>query len=251
MTEIPEHLLARSKARRAAMGGGDGGDATPAPAEAAAAPAAQEASAPAAAAASAAPVEQVQKAEPVPPWVQAAQQRRKIPYWAAPVLVLTLVWAAVYALTLDEPTSGEPSPLDNGASVYATCAGCHGATGQGVGATPALSGDNSVVDNFVNPVDQVTWVALGTSGYQALGLTEMYPGHNLNPSAVMPGWIDSLSGQDLMDVVLHERMGLNAEEFDPAVWDEGWEEGIAKLPEDKAAELTAILEAWKADPPQS
>lgn len=232
------------------MGGGDGGDASPAPAEAAATPAAAAASAPVAAAA-AAPVEQVKKAEPVPPWVQAAEQRKRIPYWAVPVLVLTLVWAAVYALTLDEPTSGEPSPLDNGASVYASCAGCHGATGQGVGAVPALSGDNSVVDNFTRPVDHVTWVALGTSGYQAAGITEMYPGHNINPSAVMPGWVDSLSAQDLMDVVLHERMGMNVEAFDAEVWDEGWEEGIAKLPEDVAAEYTAILEAWKADPPEA
>ena len=108
MTEIPEHLLARSRARRAAMGGG-GGD-TPAPTESAATPATTS-SAPAPAAAAPAPAAPAvpEAPAPVPPWVEAANERKKIPYWAVPVLALLPVWAVVYMLTLDKPTDLEQS----------------------------------------------------------------------------------------------------------------------------------------------
>ena len=85
---------------------GGGGDAE---APAAATPATTEdapaSSAPAKAEASAAPAPVAPAApEPTPPWVEAAQSRKKIPVWAVPVLALLPIWAVVYALTLDPPT---------------------------------------------------------------------------------------------------------------------------------------------------
>jgi mono/diheme cytochrome c family protein len=232
------------------MGGG-GGDAPAAPAESAA-PATTGDVAPVAAA-SAAPVAAAPSTpalpDPVAPWVEAAQTRRKIPFWAAPVLMLLPLWAVVYALTLDPPTPTEPGPLELGAETYAGkgCSGCHGAGGAGAGAVPGL---NTVAEDFPRPADMVTWIALGTSGYQAAGIEEYAPGKAVGARGQMPGWMDSLTAEELMAVVLHERTEYGGEEFDLAVWEEGWEESLsALLPEDKVAEYTAVLEEWAAEPP--
>lgn len=253
LTEIPEHLLARSRARRAAMGGGGGGDAAPA----ASTPATTESDSPAT---TAAPTPAVAAAEvvpatpdPVPPWVEAAETRKKIPAWAVPVLALLPLWAVIYAVTLDTPTPTELSPIAAGGEVYGTnCAGCHGATGGGVGAAPALSGEANVTTIFTSPADQITWVALGTAGYQAAGIDAYGTGDTAKPltGAIMPAWIDALDATELMEVVLYERSGLNDEEFDIEQWKDGFEEKVtALLPEAKAAELIAVLEEWEAEPP--
>lgn len=230
------------------MGGG-GGDAA-APAESAApattadaTPAASAAPVPAAAAAPAAPA----IPDPVAPWVEAAQTRKKIPYWAIPVLAILPLWAVIYALTLDPPTPTEPGPLELGAETYAGkgCSGCHGAGGAGAGAVPALT---STPEDFPEPASMVAWVALGSAGYQAAGIDEYAPGKPVNGG--MPAWADSLTAEELMSVVLHERTAFGGETFDAAVWEEGWEETLTSLlPQDKVDEYTAVLEEWKADPP--
>lgn len=235
------------------MGGG-GGDAAATPSESSApATTSDTSAAPAAAATSAAPAvpEAPKVPDPVPPWVEAAETRRKIPFWAVPVLAMLPLWAVVYALTLDAPTPTEPGPFALGEETYAGkgCSGCHGAGGLGAGAVPALT---STAEDFAQPADMVTWVALGTSGYQALGIEEYAPGKAVGAAGQMPAWIDSLTAEELMSVVLHERVEFGGEEgFDPAVWEEGWEETLAeRLPDDKAAEYTAVLEEWTADPPE-
>ncbi|HET6664430.1 MAG TPA: hypothetical protein VFG94_09235, partial [Acidimicrobiales bacterium] len=96
MTEIPEHLLARSKARRQAIGQDEGGaPAADAPAASAAVEKATPAStAPAGAAAAAgiAPAKApAPPAAPAPapkrPEVVAAETRKKSPWWAASSLL--------------------------------------------------------------------------------------------------------------------------------------------------------------------
>src|SRR5688500_9699603 len=96
VTEIPEHLLKRSKERRSAMGRGEGsadaGAETPAattdaPADAPAAVAKAPAT-PAPKAAEPAPKVEA----PIPPYIEAARRRRRIPVWAMPVLALLPVW---------------------------------------------------------------------------------------------------------------------------------------------------------------
>lgn len=230
------------------MGGG-GGDAAAAPAESAAPATTGDASpAPAAATPAAPAVPAAPKVpDPVPPWVEAAESRKKIPFWAVPVLVALPLWAVVYALTLDPATPTEPGPLELGAETYAGkgCSGCHGAGGAGAGAVPSLA---DVVTNFERPVDMITWVALGSDGYRAAGIDEYAPGKPVNGG--MPPWADSLTAEELMAVVLHERIEYGGEEgFDPAVWEEGWEETLAERVPDKAEEYTAVLEEWTADPP--
>ncbi|MFM7069000.1 MAG: c-type cytochrome, partial [Actinomycetes bacterium] len=178
-------------------------------------------------------------------------KRKKIPFWAVPVLAFLPIWAVMYALTLDPPTPTEPGPLALGGEVYAKCAGCHGAGGGGNGAIPALIGEGNVTKVFEKPADQVTWIALGTAGYQAAGIKNYGPGKPVGGSgAQMPAWLSSLTPEELMAVVLHEREALNGETFDAAMWEQDFESTLkARLPADKVEGFMAVLEAWKADPP--
>lgn len=195
MTEIPEHLLKRSKERRAAIGGDE---APGAEAPAAATPAPTEAPAPAAAAATPAPVEEAPTPAPVRPEVAAAQRRKKIPFWAVPVLVGLPVWAYVYQGTLEPPPADASTPLALGEVVYGGCAACHGAGGGG-GVGPAL---DAVLEVFPDYRDHMMWVKLGSSGWPAAtyGATDKPVGGG----GSMPAH-ESFTDEELAQVVLYER----------------------------------------------
>ena len=243
LTEIPEHLLARSKARRAGGAAASGtpattGDAAPAKAAASAAPVAAAAEAPKPA-----------KVAPALPWVEAAGKRRKYPVWAVSALVLLPIWAVVYATTNDPQSPKAAGPITVGAGVYSSCATCHGGGGGG-GVGPALSG-GAVVAAFADPADQVRWIMLGTAGYQAEG-TATY-GDDAKPVGSlgnMPAQI-SLEASEILAVVRHERETLSGEEYDP----EAWATVAEKLEADpnpavaeKAKEFKAVVESWAALP---
>ena len=249
MTEVPEHLLARSRARRAALTG-EGGDEAPTAAvepAAAATPAAADetpgASTPAVTAA-AAPA----AIEPSPPWVEAANKRKKIPFWAVPVLAFLPLWGVIYALTLDPPTA-KNSPITLGNEVYAGkgCSGCHGAAGGGNGNIPALIGDTAVTKVWPTPAKQVAWIALGSDGWKKAGQTTMENG--LPVKGGMPGWANSLDPEELMSVVLHERVTQNGEEFDYAKWEQDFAATMEEFVPDQAAAYEKVLEEWKTTPP--
>lgn len=230
------------------MGGGGDADA-PAAATPATTEDAPASSAPAKAEASAAPAPVAQAApEPTPPWVEAAQSRKKIPVWAVPVLALLPIWAVVYALTLDPPTDAA-GPLTVGAEVYSGkgCSGCHGASGGGSGNIPALTGDPNVAAVFPKPADQVAWVNLGSAGWLAAGKTELPNGKAVNGG--MPAWATSLTPEELMSVILHERAVYGGEAFDAALWEDGFEETVKQLVPDQADAYIAVLDQWKANPP--
>ena len=203
MTEIPEHLLKRSRERRAAMGrGGDAPEGAPgesgadAPSDAPV-PAATPAPAPTAA---------VEEAKPEPPapepaYIQAAKKRKRMPYWAASVLAALPLWGYMYVRTLEPPPAGEDDPLTLGGEVYAAnCASCHGASGGG-GAGAQLS-DGMVVANWPDWRDQAAWVRIGSENYpSSTHGAEAKPTGGLG---VMPGW-PTLTDQQIAEVVLHER----------------------------------------------
>jgi mono/diheme cytochrome c family protein len=199
VTEIPEHLLKRSKERRAAIGGDEG-----APAEEAAAPAEaageQGAAAPVpAAAAAAVPAEPVpEPPKPVRPEVAAALRRKKIPVWALPVLLGLPLWAYVYQATLEPPPAGEESAFALGEVLYAKCAACHGANGGG-GVGPAF---DSVLTTWADYRDHLAWVRLGDAGWPAA----TYGDTNKPKGAGMPGFDSGqLTDEELAQVVLYER----------------------------------------------
>lgn len=204
MTEIPEHLLKRSRERRAAMGlGGDAAEGAPADAGAGASGEAPVPAAPAAtpAPAPAAAVEEAKAPPPEPAYVQAAKSRKRIPYWAMATLAALPLWGYVYVRTLEEPPAGEADPLTLGAEVYSgNCASCHGGSGDGVSA-PGFT-DGAVVETFPDWRDQAAWVRIGTDGWPAAtyGATEKPVGGG----GTMPPW-PTLTDQQIAEVVLHER----------------------------------------------
>jgi mono/diheme cytochrome c family protein len=200
VTEIPEHLLKRSKERRQAIGGGDAPAEESAPTgEVEAAPAAPV-EAPAAAAVEV--PEPAPAPEPVRPEVAAALSRRKIPYWAMPVLAALPLWAYVYQATLEPAPSGEVTPVQAGGAVYvsAACAGCHGAGGAGNASVPELTG---VLETWPDYRDQMMWVRLGSVGWEAYSSTY---GANEKPIAGGMPAHPTLSDQELAEVVLYERV---------------------------------------------
>jgi mono/diheme cytochrome c family protein len=220
VTEIPEHLLKRSQARRAALSGGDapaedGAPAEDAPSTAVDKPAAAPAAAAAAPVAPAAPP----PPKPDPPYVAAAKRRRKVPYWAMPVIALLPVWAIVYYNAVQSPPAGADDPLTIGQQVYsANCAACHGATGGG-GTGPALDNGDATT-TFPNPYEMVHWIAFGAKEGARPDGTYGDPkrsggAHRLSTfPAAMPGWKDSLSTEELAAVTMYVRQVID--EADPA-----------------------------------
>ena len=201
MTEIPEHLLKRSKERRSAIGGDDapaegeapGSDAAPAPV--AAAPAV------AAAAVEVAP----EPPKPARPEVAAALKRKKIPFWAMPVLLGLPLWAYVYQATLEPPPAPEGDPFVLGSELYGGCAACHGTDGGGISG-PGLSG---VLETWVDPLDQMMWVRIGSQGWPA----STYGNTDKPKQGGMPAHPD-LTDEQLAQVILYERTEFGG--LDPA-----------------------------------
>ena len=217
MTEIPEHLLQRSRERRAALGlGGDapasgsGGEAAsaPAPAAAAATPATTGGGSPPSTPSTPAVPAAPEPPKPVPAHVQAAQRRRRIPLWAMPVLAALPLWSYVYVRTL-EPAPIENDPIELGAALFAPCGACHGGTGGGAGA-PQIS-DGHVQATWPDFRDQLMWVKLGAQDWpgDTYGAEKISKDAN---SSVMPSYGGSLTEQEIAQVVLYERRELSNDE---------------------------------------
>lgn len=106
------------------------------------------------------------------------------------VEVLAVIAAAVFLVLLftNEPDSGGSAGgggnASPGAVVFASnCARCHGSDGGG-GLGPKLS-DGQVVKDFPDAADQITFVKKGQGG--------------------MPGFADTLSPQEIQQVVEYTR----------------------------------------------
>lgn len=208
MTEVPEHLLQRSRERRAALGlGGDAGDGESAAPAAASVPATTGGS-PAPAAAAAAPVIFEEPPPPPPPAYVAEVERNRIPAWVLPVLVALPFWGLLYFGAFGERNTAEAAPPD-GAAVYqsAGCAGCHGGAGEG-GVGPALSGGESKL-TFPDEADHVSWVNTGSGPFanQTYGDPDREGGPRV-ASGGMPGFASSLSPEEIQAVVQYEREQL-------------------------------------------
>jgi mono/diheme cytochrome c family protein len=218
VTEIPEHLLKRSRDRRAALGlgGGETGEAAPAdagaatPAPAAASTAAAPApSGPAGRAAAPAP-KAAPPPRPDPPYVAAAKRRAKIPFWAMGALSLLPIWGFMYVRALTEAPEVATGPLGEGAEVFASvCSSCHGANGEG--GVGRKMNEGEVLLTFPHIEDQLRFVYYGTAGYQLAGI-DVYgdpnrpDGPHLTGSlGPMPAQGGSLTDAEILAVVCHER----------------------------------------------
>ena len=221
MTEIPEHLLQRSRERRKALGllseGGEGGEAAApaAPAAIAAAPARPTPGTevePAAAARTPEVIEEAPVFVPEPP--PRGPHKVKVPVWVMPVLVALPLWAFLYPGAFNSHKKTVVlDPLVVGQQVYGSvgCSGCHGAAGEG-GVGPALHGGTAKL-TFPNIADQINWVK---NGSQSLKQGTLYgdpgrPGGQRfvkEVSGDMPGFASTLSPDQIQDVVLYEREKL-------------------------------------------
>lgn len=233
MTEVPEHLLKRSRDRRAALGlGGAGGEEAAAPSKPEATgaevePAATAAATAAAKPAAATPAEVETKApEPLPPYVEAALTRKRIPFWVMPVLAILPVWAILYAGSLSPAKVGKVSELDLGAEVYAArCASCHGGGGGGGVGRPLSGGE--VLKTFPDIESMIEFVAIGSDGFgmgngygdpNREGGQHVVGSYNGNK---MPAFRDVLTDEELFAVVRHERETLSGEKLEGKAAGEG------------------------------
>ena len=228
MTEIPEHLLKRSKAAKSGKSGDSAAEpeaaSTPVAAEAAAAPAAV----PAANLPNLDPEPEPPK--PVPSFVAAALSRKRIPVWVLPVIAALPVWAFSFAGTMQQPET-EDELLVEAAALYGSCAGCHGGNGGG-GVGYQLSG-GEVLLTFPEPIDMLAHVARGSVAI----LGEEYGAPRPNGTHVagargrgpMPAQLASLTQLELELVVYHERAILSEEDTSSPeyqAWIEHMREGI-------------------------
>ncbi len=216
MTEIPEHLLKRSRERRQAAGlptegGAQSGEAPTAPAAPAAAPAKKAAATPAKPAGPVAPP----PPKPDPPYIAAAKRRRKTPFWAMTALGLLPLWGFLYVRGLTPESKAVEGPMGVGAGIYAgSCASCHGADGGGGAGRPLSKGE--VVKTFPHIEDQLNFVYNGTQGYLLAGMTTFGDPNREGGAqelgwgrgAAMPAQSGALTEAQILAVVCDERFGV-------------------------------------------
>lgn len=215
MTEVPEHLLARSRERRAALGlsGGSApepsGEAPAAPAPSSSAPATTAPAAPAPVAAAAAPPAVVEEAKPVPAYLTPEARQRRIPVWVMPVLAVLPFWGILYVGAFGDRTKKEAlTGAALGAQVYRAqgCSSCHGGSGEG-GVGPAVAGGEAAL-TFPDEADHVSWIKTGSAPFrgQPYGAPDR-PGGQRTATGGMPAF-SSLSDAEVEAVVLYEREEL-------------------------------------------
>ena len=144
--------------------------------------------------------------------MQAAKQRRKIPFWAMATLSLMPVWGFMYVRAVTEPPEVVEGPLGIGTEIYSSCASCHGAEGGGGVGYPFSGG--SVLQTFPHIEDQLRYVFYGTEGFNAAGV-DVYGNpdreggaHVTGTKGVMPAFGGQLSQDQIVAVVCHERYDL-------------------------------------------
>lgn len=218
MAEVPEHLLERSRERRAALGLGGGDAPAPASSESSSAPAttgAAPAPAAAAPAAAKAAAPAIPALPPVDPQIYVkldAVKKTKVPAFVLPVLVALPFYGLLYAGAFGERHKEVVlTPEELGAQIYVSkgCSGCHGAAGEGnVG--PELAGGEAI-RTFPDEADHIAWVKSGSIGSASnpvpYGDPNREGGQRISKGG-MPGFASQLSDEEIAAVVLYEREGL-------------------------------------------
>ena len=210
MTEVPEHLLRRSRERREALGLAAPGEGAPPSVPSEEAPAAEATTEePAAAAPPAVPEAAAVPAVPTEelrPYIAPTPPKR-IPMWMYPVLAVLPFWAFVYFGAFASHQKLELTPLQLGQQTYvnAGCAGCHGATGGG-GVGPKLHGGEAKL-TFPNIQDHINWVKSGSAGVKGkpYGDPNRAGGQHIAHTGLMPAFGSTLSDAQIQAVVAYER----------------------------------------------
>jgi mono/diheme cytochrome c family protein len=137
-----------------------------------------------------------------------------------PVLALLPLWVFLYAGSLQPPEEEVSGPLAEGAAVYTACASCHGANGEG-GVGYQLS-NGEVLLTFPKIEDQLSFVYTGNTPFDGkpYGAPDRPGGQRvggqLGAAGSMPAWGQNSGGtltdQELLDVVCHERITISGED---------------------------------------
>lgn len=256
VTEIPEHLLKRAKERREALGGSD---VSPAPPVASASPVAAATDAPGStgsvqsvpnAAIVKQPVAPIAPVGALPPppdpaYVVAAKARKKIPFWAMATLSLLPLWAFIYLLALRPQEKIVEGPLAVGAGLYGSCAGCHGADGQGGAGRVLYQGE--VLNTFPKIEDMLNFVYTGSEAFVAQGLAiygnpdraggahapMSYNGNPMPQQGTKVG--GGLTDSQILAVVCHERYTISGAEPTSTEWSKEYDRWCAPTSEIYAA----------------
>jgi mono/diheme cytochrome c family protein len=243
VTEIPEHLLKRSRERRSALGLGDEGatsesaSVTPGTTPAATQSTSPQSASPAATGpaprAGLAARAEATPAQPamVHPTVVAATKRRKVPFWAMAALSLMPVWVFMYARALTQTTEVSAGPVGLGAEIYGNCASCHGGAGGG-GVGYAFTG-GEILKTYPNIEDMIRFVYHGSGAYTIAGVE--IPGdpnreggpHRTGALGVMPQFGATAGGgltdYELLSVICHERYTLGGADPTSEEWSEEYQ----------------------------
>ena len=211
MTEIPEHLLKRSKERRASLGGdadagavGESSSSTPATVAASSPALTTKAAAPAKAAPATPP-----PPKPDPPYIAAAKSRQKIPFWAMATLSLLPIWGFMYVQGIKPEAKVVSGPIGAGQKIYSSCASCHGAVGGGGAGRSFQAG--SLQKTFPHIEDQLNLVYTGSQAYRDANVGpygDASVGHLGYNGAYMPAQKANLTQAEILAVVCHERYDL-------------------------------------------
>lgn len=140
----------------------------------------------------------------------AKPRRQRVPMWAGAVLAALPLWAVLYGGAFGERSTGETGgPIAQGAIVYKAsgCNGCHGNNGEG-GVGPEM---DNVVATFPEFADHVEWVKVGSKAVQG----QPYGATGAIATGGMPGFAESLSDEEIIAVVCHERVTLGKGEMPP------------------------------------
>lgn len=213
MAEVPDHLLQRSAARRAALSGGEAPGTEVAPAAASGESAPSAASAPAAAPAKLTPTEPafIEPVDRVAFERIAEVRKRRIPAWAMGVLAVLPLWGLLYVGAFGARGGEESAPV--GSSIFGNnCASCHGATGGG-GVGPKLAGGEAKLtfpDQPTGRDDHIAWVTNGSGGVKGKGYGDPNRpgGQHIATTGGMPAFGGKLSPEEIDAVVDYERDGL-------------------------------------------
>ena len=227
MTEIPEHLLKRSRDRKSGDSAASG---EPAGASGENVPAVQKAATPAKAVKN---EPSVVVAKPDTPRVAAAKSRKKIPFWAMATLSLLPLWAFLYAYGVKPQVKEVEGPLAIGSEIYGGCAGCHGAAGQG-GAGRILH-QGEVLKTFPHIEDMLNFVYTGSQAFVSAGIKQYgnpereggahaplsYNGNPMPQQGETYG--GGLSQAEILGVVCHARYGVGGADPKSETWAEEYE----------------------------
>jgi mono/diheme cytochrome c family protein len=232
VAEIPEHLLARSKARRAALTGGDGAEtpaATPASTPSSAASVAAATPAPAAPAATKAAKAEAAIPAPVTPVIPRGQTFSR----ATRVLLMVgmPVWAFFYSGIFATPKSTVETPQQLGARLYAAqCASCHLANGAGqdAGGVGRALWKGEAELTFPKLEEQIAFVRHGSCQKGVPYGNPDRPGGEHKALSGMPAFPD-LTDEQIWAIITYERTVLSEKPW-PELTAEELAAGEATLP---------------------